>query len=228
MPIDKAAYSNLEQRFRDQVEKDKAYANKQGVKGGGVYLPFPEPENRVDYIFVGMEPSFGRWAKTPEEAEDKIEGGFRNGAPPRFTRCIKQFLCQRGETYHLTDMSKGAMLVKVAGRDRKGRWEEWYPLLLKEIEIVGKPGTPVIAIGREVENFLKQRDLKGRPFYAVPHYSYQNGRLFKREAEKDREGYEKFTKSEYGGNSPITKERMTFVYKKRFEAIRDCQRRAIA
>ena len=222
MPIDKTAYRNLERSFEAQVEKDG------GGQGGGVYLPNVEPESQVDYIFVGMEPSFGSWAKSIEHAKKKIAKGFRNGAPARFTRCIKWFLCQPGETYHLTDVSKGAMLVKVAGRDRKRRWEEWYPLLLKEIEIVGKPGAPVIAIGRDVEEFLKKRDLKGQPFYAVPHYSYQNGRLFKREAERDRECFEAFKKSKYGGYSPITKERQGFVYKKRFETIRDCQRRAVA
>ena len=222
MPIDKTAYRNLEQRFRDQVEKDG------GGQGGGVYLPNVEPKSHADYIFVGMEPSFGRWAKSIEDAEKKIAEGFRNGAPARFTRCIEWFLCQPGETYHLTDVSKGAMLVKVAGRDRKRRWEEWYPLLLEEIEIVGKPGAPVIAIGREVEVFLKKRDLKGLPFYAVPHYSYTAVAHFKREAEKDPEGFKAFTKSKYGGYSPITKERQGFVYKRRFEAIRDSQRRAVA
>ncbi len=222
MPIDKTAYRNLEQLFRDQVEKDGA------ARAGGVYLPFKEPESQVDYIFVGMEPSFGRWATSIEEAKKKIARGFRNGAPARFTRSIKRFLCQPGETYHLTDVSKGAMPVKAAALNRERRYKEWYPLLLKEIEIVGKPGAPVIAIGKDVENFLKQRDLKGRPFYAVPHYSYQNGRLFKREAEKDCEGFKKFTKSEYGGHSPITKERQGFVYKKRFKAIRHSQRQAVA
>ncbi len=196
MAIDTTAYHDLERRFREQVEKDGS------DQSGGVYLPFEEPTSRADYIFVGMEPSFGRWAESIEDAEKKIAKGFRNGAPARFTRSIERFLCQSGETYHLTDVSKGAMLVKVAARDRERRWEEWYPLLLKEIEIVGKPGAPVIAIGRKVEAFLRKRDLKGRLLYHVPHYSYTAAAHFKREAEKDCEGFKAFTNRNMVGTAP--------------------------
>lgn len=223
MAIDTTAYRNLERLFRNQVEKDG------GGQGGGVYLPFEEPRSRADYIFVGMEPSFGPWADNIEDAENKIAKGFRNGAPARFTRSIERFLCQPGETYHLTDMSKGAMLVKVADLDRERRYREWYPLLLQEIEIVGKSCAPIIAIGREVEEFLKKRDLKGRTLYTIPHYSFNASASIKREADQDSEGFKAFQESEFDKNSPwssnltLAKKRMLFVYKKRFEAIRDSQ-----
>ena len=161
MPLDKTAYHNLERLFRAQVEKDKAHAIERVVQGWGVYLPCEEPKNHVDYIIVGMEPSFG-WAESIEHAEKKIAEGFRNfGRPDNdreslalFMISIARFLCQAGETYHLTDVSKGAMPVTVAALDRDRRYEEWYPLLLEEIAIVGKPGAPVIAIGKYVETFL--------------------------------------------------------------------------
>ena len=217
MSFDRTAYRALEQLFRDQVEQDRPYA-----EGWGVYLPNEEPKSSVDYILVGMEPSF-QWAKTIEDAEKKIAGGFRNGAPARFTQSIERFLCQPGQTYHLTDISKGAMPVKAAALNRELRYEGWFLLLLEEIEIVGKPGAPVIAIGKKVEAYLQRRDLTsitGRPLYRVPHYSYLASAYFKGEAEKDPEGFEAFRKSEYGGNSPIAKERQVFVYKGRFEEIR--------
>ena len=52
------------------------------------------------------------------------------------------------------------MPVAAAALDRERRYEEWYPFLLDEIAIVGKPGAPVIAIGRYVEKFLGQQGLR--------------------------------------------------------------------
>ena len=150
MPIDEARYKDLERCFEAQVQEDRAHA-----KGRGVYLPCPQPKDQVDYIFVGMEPSFD-WADDDEDAEKKICKGFRNywgcERPPSkllpnkpkhplrlFVDSIDRFLRQSEETYHLTDLAKGAMPVKVAALERDRRYEAWYPLLLKEIEIVGRP-----------------------------------------------------------------------------------------
>ena len=235
MPLDKAAYHNLERLFRAQVEKDKAHAIERVVQGWGVYLPCEEPENQVDYIIVGMEPSF-KWAEGVEHAEKKITGGFRNfGWPDNdreplalFLRSIKRFLCQAGETYHLTDVSKGAMPVTVAALDRARRYEEWYTLLQEEIAIVGKPGAPVIAIGKYVETFLQQRDLKGntgRPLYAIQHYSLNASAYYKQEADRDPEGFEAFKNTEFDEGSrwaadlSLAKKQLVFAYKKQFEAI---------
>ena len=236
MPLDKTAYHNLERLFGAQVEKDKAHAIERVVQGWGVYLPCEEPKNQVDYIIVGMEPSF-RWAESIEDAEKKIAEGFRGfGRPDNdreplalFMISVERFLCQAGETYHLTDVSKGAMPVTVAALDRDRRYEEWYPLLLEEIAIVGKPGAPVIAIGKNVETFLQQRDLKGmtgRPLYAVPHYSMQASASWKAEAERYREGFEAFTNTAFDegrywpADLSLAKKQLVFTCKKHFEAIR--------
>ena len=106
MPIDNTAYHNLERLFRAQVEKDKAHAIERVVQGWGVYLPCVEPESQVDFVFVGMEPSFG-WADSIEHAERKIAEGARNfgrsgnESDPLslFILSIERFLCQQGETY---------------------------------------------------------------------------------------------------------------------------------
>ena len=77
MPLDKTAYHNLERLFEAQVDRDKAHAIERIVQGWGVYLPCVEPESWVDYVIVGMEPSFG-WANSIEDARKKVQGGFRN------------------------------------------------------------------------------------------------------------------------------------------------------
>ena len=239
MPLDEIAYSNLEQHFRDQVIRDRSRVIQWVVKKGlGVYLPCLKPKNMVDYIFVGMEPSFG-WADSVEDGEKKVEEGATNfGAftPPDDAKApldllklsFERFLCQPGETYYLTDVSKGAMPVEMADIDREQRYEEWYPLLLEEIDIVGQPGAPIIAIGKEVENFLQQNDLEGktgRPLYAVLHYSNRAARYRKTEAEGDPEGFEAFKKEEFGEGSRWAKDLSTskmqliFTYKKQFDGI---------
>ena len=242
MQIDEIAYHNLERLFKAQVEKDKTHAIERVVQGWGIYLPCVEPESQVDYIIVGMEPSFG-WADSIEDADKKIAEGARNfGRPDNdndplalFISSIEQFLCRSGE-YHLTDVSKGAMPVTVAALDRDRRYDEWYPLLLEEIKIVGKPGAPVIAIGKKVSAFLKRRALEattGRPLYTVQHYSFQASAYFKVEAEKDPEGFKTFTNSEFGENSrwppklSLAKKRLVFAYKKQLEAIHADRRMSV-
>ena len=61
------AYRDLEGRFRALAETD-----------GDVYLPNVEPPGRVAYVFIAMEPSLGRWARSPHEARAKVAAGFRN------------------------------------------------------------------------------------------------------------------------------------------------------
>ena len=245
MPIDEDKYCDLERRFRAQVERDRPY-----VKGRGVYLPCLQPEDQVDYIFVGMEPSFN-WAKgdndadKDKDADKKIACGFRNywgrerppgkSAPNRpkdslrlFMYSIDRFLCQSEETYHLTDLAKGAMPVNVAALDRDRRYEAWYPLLLKEIEIVGKPKAQVIAFSKKVKDFLHRQDLEGktdRSLHRVLHYSNVARSHRKREALRDCEGFKEFRTEELGDESfwprgmSLDEEQLIFTYKKQFGEI---------
>jgi hypothetical protein len=71
---------------------------------------------------------------------------------------IRTYLCRRqGETYHITDISKGAMLVRDAQDDREARWDRWYPSLRAEIKLTKKPHARTIAIGRRIEDYLQIR-----------------------------------------------------------------------
>ena len=227
-------YRDLEQRFREQVVEDRPLVIKEAEKGAGVYLPCVAPTSKVDYIIVGMEPSYG-WAGDAniEEAEKMVAEGALNFSPEDskeplalFIRSICKYLCQSGETYHLTDVAKGAMPVKVATLDREARFRRWYPLLLKEIAIVGKPDCSIIAIGREVTRFLKKHGVDDHPLYAVPHYSMQAMRHFKEEVGKDPSGFEQFQntafhKDDWPEDLSEPMKWLVFVYKKRFEDIQE-------
>jgi hypothetical protein len=142
-------YSALEDQFRAQAAKDKR-----------VYLPNVEPSGPVPYVFITMEPS-GDWASSPQEAQAMVERGFRNFVEDRnggviyLHHAIRHYL--GAERYHVTDISKGAMPVSEAGRERPARYEEWYPLLGEELRVVG-PDARVYAVGKsDVAPFLKRR-----------------------------------------------------------------------
>ena len=230
MPIDENAYSSLEQEFREQVIKDRC----RGIEC--YYLPCVKPENKVDYIFVGMEPSSGGVASV-EEGEERVREGkadnFGLCAPPPydtsyplglFKLSFDRFLSQPGETYYMTDVSKGAMLVKNAANNRKQRFEHWYPLLQEEIGIVGKPGATIIAIGKVVQELLKRKTR--HHVDRVLHYSPVANAHRKREAKNDCEGFEAFQEKEFGEGGRWAKvlntseKHLIFTYYKQFGRIR--------
>src|SRR4030095_1160489 len=99
----RAAYRELEARMKVLAEAD-----------GDVFLPNPEPMGPVEYLFVCLEPSLGRGARASDEARSKVEAGFRNflSSIEDFILhfCIRQYLCEPTQEYHMTDLSKGAML----------------------------------------------------------------------------------------------------------------------
>lgn len=143
---------------------------------GDVFLPNPEPNGPVDYILICMEPSLGRWARSPAEARRKVQEGFRNFLYSMedfiLHFCARRYLCDAGERYHITDFSKGAMLVTHAAVDRQERYDRWYELLLAEIELVGTPQAGIVAVGSAVARHLERRGFP-RPFTRIIHYSGQ-------------------------------------------------------
>jgi hypothetical protein len=164
----RAAYRDLEARMKALAEAD-----------GDVFLPNPEPLGPVDYVFVCMEPSLARWARSPDEAKAKVEAGFRNFvfSIEDFILhfCIKQYLCEPKQRYHITDLSKGAMLVERAGIARTHRYDKWYELLVEEVDLVATSGARIFAVGKTVAQHLARRAFP-RPFSTVIHYSGQAAR----------------------------------------------------
>ena len=141
---------------------------------GDVFLPNPAPMGLVEYVFVCMEPSLGRWARSADEAQSKVEAGFRNflSSIEDFILhfCIRQYLCAPIQRYHITDLSKGAMLVARAGVARSQRYDRWYGLLVEELDLVATSGAGIFAVGNAVAHHLERRAFP-RPFTTVIHYS---------------------------------------------------------
>lgn len=79
-------------------------------------------------------------ARNHSEAESRWEAGFRNFIDGYNTMilhfAIRNYLCKNNQRYHITDLSKGALLVRHADADRIERYKNWYPLLIEEIELV--------------------------------------------------------------------------------------------
>jgi len=157
------AYRDLDQRMKAFAESD-----------GDVYLPNPEPTGPVDYVLICMEPSLGHWARSAEEARARVASGFRNflaGIEPMLLHfSARRFLCDNGQRYHITDFSKGAMLVEHAGKDRTDRYDKWYALLREEIDLIASPGASVIAVGKSVAEHLRRQGFH-RKVTQVIHYS---------------------------------------------------------
>lgn len=162
-----AAYRELEKRMKALAESD-----------GHVFLPSPEPVGPVDYVFVCMEPSLGRWARQADKGKAKVEAGFKNfissidDAILHFS--IRHYLCGPAERYHITDLSKGAMLVKHASLKRFERYDKWYGLLQEEIDLVTTPNARIVAVGNVIDRYLRRKQF-ARPFTKVIHYSGQAG-----------------------------------------------------
>jgi len=178
-----AAYDELKSRMKARAEAD-----------GDVYLPNPKPAGPVPYVFICMEPSLGRWADSAGDARSKVESGFRNFlySIEDFILhfCIDRYLCGPDERYHITDLSKGAMLVQHAGKDRKVRYRRWYSLLEEELRLVARPDATIFAVGKAVDEYLSDQGMAS--VIRILHYSPQAGKQRNRLVQDHEESFEVF------------------------------------
>ena len=165
--------NSFQNRYRELEERMRALAEEEG----NVYVRNPKPSGSVQYVFICMEPSLG--SSSPEELQVRIDAGARN-----FLNSVEDFLlhfaarrylCDSGERYHITDVSKGAMTVSRAGTNRHQRYGRWYSLLQEEIDLVATSDAHCFAVGKVVSDFLSERNLQ-RPFSYLLHYSPQAAR----------------------------------------------------
>ena len=126
-------YKGLVDRFRDQVECDRE-KYEMGIR----YLPNFTPSGPVDYILIAMEPSTGGSGR--DEGPDPEPALNSSWSVEDFILhyCVREYLCRRGETYHITDLAKGSMPVKDAESHRQKMYESWYPLLRNELALLHK------------------------------------------------------------------------------------------
>src|ERR1039457_2928740 len=80
----------------------------------------------------------------------------RKQRPPKYSLMIDvrlretSYCCVGPKRYHITDFSKGAMLVKGADQERTQRYDRWYPLLQEEIHLVATSDATIVAVGKVV------------------------------------------------------------------------------
>ena len=80
-----------------------------------------------------------------------MDQGFRNFCGVWILHYpVRTSLCQDGESYYVTDLAKGAMLTNEEGSGNEKKYDEWYPLLEKELGLVAKPDAKIISIGNRV------------------------------------------------------------------------------
>ena len=151
-------YARLEDKFKRQVDWDN-----HELKIDSSYVHNFVPPRPVDFVLVAMEPSTGVPGKDrPNPCQ--IARNFSWSVEDFILHyCIRTYLCRNDESYHLTDLAKGGMKVKLADEKRQKRYERWYPLLEEEIRLLTKSkseGTArIIAIGNVVADFLRNKDL---------------------------------------------------------------------
>jgi hypothetical protein len=194
-------------KYRELEERMKALAEYEG----NVFLPNTEPEGPVQYVLICMEPSLGRWARSADEAKTKVAAGFRNFlfsmevAILHF--CVRNYLCKPKERYHITDLSKGAMLVKQAGRARMERYDRWYKLLLEEINLVACSNVGIVTVGKVVSKYLERPDFPwSRSSTSIIHYSGQAGPARNKGIAEQEDSFVKFKESVSQGHVIATME----------------------
>ena len=178
-------YEKLERAFERQVAKD---AN------GSTFLPNIRPEGPVDFVLIGQEPSCGNGnPDKAREVTDRVDRNFSGSLEDFILHfCVKEYLCKGGKTYYLTDLSKGAMKTEVADCEREKRYEEWYPLLKRELRVVANPGMRIIPIGKKVEDFLKQKSLDWPLEERILHFAKPAAPHRGKASKCDPEGYRQF------------------------------------
>lgn len=170
-------------KFQEKYQDLAIEMQKQAELEGAIFLPNMEPKKPANFIFICMEPSIGRWARTSEVGKRKVDAGFRNFTSSFeaiiFHFCVQQYLCKTNETYHFTDISKGAMTIESANTDRVDRYKRWHGLLLSELKLVAAPDAKIFAVGKAVAYYLENAGAQSRfPYLFQPiiHYSSLAGK----------------------------------------------------
>jgi hypothetical protein len=117
----RAAYRELETRMKALAEADGdvQFADYRAVGTGGVRLcPHGTVARQVGSLRRRGE----------VEGRSRIPNFISSIEDFILHFCIQQYLCAPTQRYHITDLSKGAMLVKRAGVATQ-RYDTWYGLL---------------------------------------------------------------------------------------------------
>ena len=222
------AYSELEDKFKAMVDKDK---RSHGVES--VFLHNVYPTNRVDYVLVGMEPGLnGMDLDTAREkvAACEFENWGRCPQTSPLVFAVWKYLCDEGKTkYYFTDLAHGAM--NAGSKDAedqakidRAKYERWYPLFEEELALVAKPNAKIISIGLTASKFLAEKGLHGHAGM-VAHPSTRGLSHAGKEIPTHEECWEKFRKDTEHFPTEVIKtlprQKLVFDYMIRFERIRN-------
>ncbi len=144
------------------------------------YMPNPPICTTPEFCLIGMEPSL-KWmekekrllknpSKFPEELRFERMNFLFSEEDFILHYCAFHYLCKGEYKYYVTDISKGAMLTKNAGKQRTDRYRRWLPLLEEELEILGNPMK--ISIGKAPADFLQKNNVAVHS--SIMHYSKRN------------------------------------------------------
>ena len=172
-------YLQLEEEFKNIVSQE----NNNGL--GGIYIPNPVPSKIVDYIFVGMEPSLGGWTNKKNQQQDAIQqvnDGFKNfllsDKDLLLHFAIRQYLLKSRQLYHITDIAKGALLVKDAKKLRSKRYPIWEKSLVNEFKLLSKNTTKIISIGADKDQIQTLNNIVGNDsFSTILHFGAHSTNL---------------------------------------------------
>ena len=181
-------YRGLEEKFKKQIDVDN---DRWGV--GSQFLANIAPDGPVDYVLIAMEPSFGGGSGETPHGDAHSSKNFSGSLQDFILHfCIKEYLCKGERSYYLTDLSKGAMPVRLAETDRQRRYETWFPLLCEELNLVAQTNARIVAIGNEVDGFLRRQNLPRSLAGKIIHYSYRAAGFWRRMPELYPERFEEF------------------------------------
>ncbi len=170
---------DLSPKFQQRVLQD--------VKDFGidsVYIPNPIFTEKPLFALIGMESATG--GKGVKEVAKNVNEGFKNFLTSEqdfiLHYCAYTYLCKGQFQYLITDISKGAMLTKLASKYRHRRYQAWCPLLKEELSAFSRP--PIaIAIGIGTRHQLNKLGFPVEHY--VRHYSSQLSGYYNTRAPED-------------------------------------------
>ena len=189
-------YAALEVKFKAQVDRDNEDFKPHGFESK--FLANIAPKGQVDYILVAMEPSFGGGSGKSTHGKELDNRNFAGSLEDFILHyCANKYLCKGTPSYHLTDLSKGAMPVARASGSlalRYERYKRWYPLLCEEIKLVARPNALIIPVGYVVRDFLEVQGTQNLTD-EILHYSQSAARHRPKKAECHPEQFAEFKKT---------------------------------
>lgn len=187
LPEDKLKeLEELENKFKEDHPED-------------VYLRNILPFRKVDYIFIGTEPSLKRWTirsndeERKKDADEKIRDGFKN-----FIFSAEDFILKYAIEnylklpYYITDISKIALPTDEI--DKNKYWKNGLTILKKEIALYSNEKTKIISIGRIQVPFLIREGILSNEKDCLWHFSSQNSVRRNKYAIDNNDKYEEFIK----------------------------------